>query len=209
VESAEVGKAAVEVPPAVISAKPAEMPGPNRHSKRETSIMIAVAATVIVAASAFLTWNVHWNRSMVSQDSDSKQQVQDAVSIWANAFRSKNAIALSDSYAGTVEKYFRRDNVSREQIQGYFQSAFSRIEYINAYQIDNIQVEMLPAVKEPDKKVISGRAAATFRKIWDTRQFDGKASSGEEIEKLTFASSPEGWKIVREEEVNVIRSSRH
>jgi protoporphyrinogen oxidase len=60
---------------------------------------------------------------------------------------------------------------------------------------------MLPVVNNTDERAIPSRAAATFHKVWDTRQFDGKTSSGEEIEKLTFASSPEGWKIVREEEV--------
>ena len=146
---------------------------------------------------------------IASRISDSKQQVQEAVSLWADAFRSKNSIALAASYATTVEKYFRRDNVSRDQIHGYFQSAFARIEYIQAYQIDDIKVEMLPALNNPDDRAFPSRAAATFHKTWDTRQFDGKTSSGEEIERLTFANSPEGWKIVREEELNVIKASRH
>ncbi len=53
-----------------------------------------------------------------------------------------------------------------------------------------------------------GRAAAAFQKAWETTQVDGKTFSREEIEKLTFTSSPEGWKIVREEELNIIRASR-
>lgn len=208
-ESAETGRVPVEMFPPVISVKQDEMPAPNSHSKRNTAGVIVMAVIVMVAACGFLAWNVHRERNIASRISDSKQQVQEAVSLWADAFRSKNSTALAASYAATVEKYFRRDNVSRDQIHGYFQSAFARIKYIQTYQIDDIKVELLPVMNDPDDKVIPSRAAATFRKTWDTRQFDGKTSSGEEIERLTFASSPDGWKIVREEELNVIKASRH
>ena len=208
-ESAEAGRGDFEVLPAFISAKQDEMPAPNGYSKRKTAGVIVMAAMVIIAASGFLAWNAYRHRIMASRISDSRQQVQEAVSAWAGAFRSKNAIALAASYATTVEKYFRRDNVSRDQIHGYFHSAFARIKYIQTYQIDDIKVEMLPALNDPDDRIIPSRAAATFHKTWDTKQIDGKTSSGEEIERLTFANSPEGWKIVREEELNVIKASRH
>ena len=208
-EPPEAGSAAVEISPAVISAKMDEISAPNSHSKRNTAALIAMAAMILVAVCGILTWNAYRHREIASRISDSKQQVQQAVSLWADAFRSKNSTAMAASYATTVEKYFRRDNVSRDQIHGYFQSAFARIENIQIYQIDNIKVELLPASKEADDTVIPSRAAATFHKTWDTRQFDGKTSSGEEIERLTFASSLDGWKIVREEELNVIKASRH
>jgi hypothetical protein len=208
-ESAEAGRGDFEVLPALISAKQDEMPAPNSHSKRNTAVVIAIASMVMVVACGFLVWNAYRHRAIASRISDSKQQVQQAVSLWADAFRSKNSTALTASYARTVEKYFRRDNVSRDQIHGYFHSAFARIKYIQTYQIDDIKVEMLPALNDPDDRIIPSRAAATFHKTWDTKQIDGKTSSGEEIERLTFANSPEGWKIVREEELNVIKASRH
>jgi ribosomal protein S27AE len=208
-ESVETAKLAVEISLGVIPAEQDEMPAPNSHSKRNTVGAIVMASIVMVAACGFLAWNVHRQRDIASRISESKQQVQEAVSLWADAFRSKNSTALAASYAATVEKYFRRDNVSRDQIHGYFQSAFARIKYIQTYEIDDIKVELLPVVNGPDDRVIPSRAAATFHKTWDTRQFDGKTSSGEEIERLTFASSPVGWKIVREEELNVIKASRH
>jgi hypothetical protein len=38
-----------------------------------------------------------------------EQSVRDAVSAWVQAFRSKDSIALADSYAALVERYFRRN----------------------------------------------------------------------------------------------------
>jgi hypothetical protein len=68
---------------------------------------------------------------------------------------------------------------------------------------------MLPAEDSPNGRIIHSRAAATFYKSWETTQLDGKTFSGEEVEKLMFASLPEGWKIIREEELKIIRVSRH
>jgi hypothetical protein len=139
---------------------------------------------------------------------DSKESVQRAVSAWVTAFRSKDANTLATSYAPNVEKYFRRENVSREEIQGYFESAFARIISIRTYEVDNIGVESLPIDDYSGSGINYSRAAATFHKTWETAEVDGKTFSGEEIERLTFASSPDGWKIVREEEINIIRASR-
>lgn len=208
-EPEEAGNAPDDLLPAVISATSDEMTAPDGHPNRNTTGVIVIAAMVMVAVCGFLAWNSYRHRKIASRISYSKQQVQEAVSIWADAFRSRNSTSVAASYATTVEKYFRRDNVSRDQIHGYFQVAFNRIGYINTYQIDDIKIELLPALNNPSEAATPSRAAATFHKTWDTKQFDGKTSSGEEIERLTFAKSPEGWKIVREEELSVIRATRH
>jgi len=204
----EAGNTANDLSPAVISATQDEMPAPEGHSKRSTSGAIVIAAMVMVVACGFLAWNAYRHWEITSRISETKQQVQEAVSIWADAFRSRNSIAVAASYATTVEKYFHRNNVSRDQIHGYYQSAFTRIGYIDTYQIGDIKIEILPALHDRDDTAIPSRAAATFHKTWNYRQFDGKTSSGEVIERLTFTSTAEGWKIVREEELSVIRASR-
>jgi len=81
---------------------------------------------------------------------------------------------------------------------GTIESTFARTKDIRKYHIDDVRIEMLP----------TSRAAATFHKTWETLQRDGKIFSGEKIEKLTFSNSPEGWKIVREEELNIIRATK-
>lgn len=92
--------------------------------------------------------------------------------------------------------------MSRSRIQDIYQAAFGRIDAVNAYDISDLRIG-LPGTPE-----YPFRATATYDKRWDTGQTDGRNNSGEEIERLTFQKTDGGWKIVREEEVQVIRSLR-
>ena len=139
----------------------------------------------------------------------SDQSVKDAVNRWVDAFRSRDASALADCYAPVVEKYFRRDNVDYHQIQAWIQNSFAGIVDVRQYEIADIQVTVSPAAETiPVNSPVHSRATATFDKKWDVAQSDGKTFSGEEIEQLTFASSPTGWKIVREEELKILSASK-
>jgi len=148
----------------------------------------------------------------VAETSDSKsasqESVEGAVTNWVNAFRERNATALADCYAPTVETYFLRSDVSHNQILHWVEDAFRRTIDIRQYEISGIQIEVLPSNWSSTDSVQSTRATATFNKKWETTQTDGKTFSGEEIERLTFASSSLGWKIVREEELKILRASR-
>jgi ketosteroid isomerase-like protein len=139
---------------------------------------------------------------------DVEKSIEEAVSAWIGAFRSRNTTQLAESYAPTVEKYFRKENISREQVQQFIQSDFASVADIRTYTVDDIKVEGLPTDSELEHGVAPSRATATFHKAWETTQVNGKTFSGEEIERLTFSKSDEGWKIVREEELNIIRASR-
>ena len=141
-----------------------------------------------------------------NQASPSEQSVRAAVGAWVEAFRSKNTAALADCYAPLVERYFRQDNVTHEQIARSIEYIFGRTASISKYEISDIQVEF-PA-KGASSDHSSARASATFHKSWDTLESSGKNFTGDEIEKLTFASLPQGWKIVREEELKIIGASR-
>lgn len=137
-----------------------------------------------------------------------EQSVRDAVNRWVNAFRARDTLALAECYAPVLEKYFRRDNIGRDHVQRYIQDSFARMVDILRYEVSNIQVTKLPADAASTNSVVYSRATATFNKAWETTQSDGKTFSGEEIEQLTLASSPDGWKIVREEELKVLRASK-
>ena len=127
--------------------------------------------------------------------------MRETVEAWANAFRARDIDRLADCYAPEVEQYFRKRNVPRSQIHDYLQASFSRIESIPTYNISDIHIDLLDGAESPTK------ATATFNKQWDTRQTDGKTFSGEEIERLTFAMTDEGWKVVREEQLQIILMS--
>jgi ketosteroid isomerase-like protein len=142
------------------------------------------------------------------QPSESDASVRDAVGAWVLAFRSKDLTALADSYAPLVEIYFRRTNVSHEEVRQYIESTFAKMVDIRKYEVNDLRVGMVPG-DNSSNGINYSRATATFRKTWDTLESDGKSFSGEEIEQLTFTSSPQGWKIIREEELKIIRASRH
>jgi hypothetical protein len=78
---------------------------------------------------------------------------------------------------------------------------------IRTYEVNDIRVAMVPGGNSLNG-INYTRATATFRKTWDTLESDGKSFSGEEIEQLTFTSSPQGWKVIREEELKILRVSR-
>jgi len=136
------------------------------------------------------------------EQSGDEQALHEAVDGWADAFRARDAAKLAGYYAPEVEQYFRKKNVPRSQIQSYIESAFAKIDSIRQYDISDLKIETVDAADS------ATRATATYNKQWETSQTDGKTFSGEEVERLTFAMTAEGWKIVREEEVNVIRASR-
>ena len=138
---------------------------------------------------------------------EAETSVRNAVDAWVQAFRSRDATALTDSYAPVVEKYFLRSNVSREEMSQINQAMFTKLPEIRTYTVNAIQVDAAPG-ETSSGGVTYGRATATFRKMWDALESNGKEFSGEEIEQLTFKSSPQGWKIVREEELKIIRVSR-
>jgi ketosteroid isomerase-like protein len=139
-------------------------------------------------------------RSATPSESDS--EIRDAVEGWANAFRARDADHFAAYYAPEVEQFFRKKDVSRSQIHDTYQSTFGKMNSINTYEISGLRVEF------PEGEASPARATATYHKTWDTSQTDGKRFSGEEIERLTFEKTDEGWKIVREDELQVLRTSR-
>jgi len=130
---------------------------------------------------------------------ESDSDVREAVAGWIQAFGAQDAAKLAGYYAPEVEQYFRKQNVPRSQIQKYLESSFGRMQDIRKYEIADIKTDVFNG---------SSRATATFNKQWETSQTDGKTFSGEEIERLTFAMTDEGWRIVREEELDIIRATR-
>jgi len=126
-------------------------------------------------------------------------EIRDVVVGWTAAYRARDAAKVAGYYSLEVEQYFRKKNVSRSQVQMYFESGFGKIENIRQYEISDIKTDVLHG---------ANRATATYNKQWEVSQTDGKTFSGEEVERLTFARTDEGWKIVREDELNIIRATR-
>jgi hypothetical protein len=129
------------------------------------------------------------------------QAIRDAVAAWANAFRSMNAAAIAECYAQVVERYFERNDVTRDQIRHDQQSVFARTLYIRKFEVNDIKIDV-DTIQPSTDSVTNPRTTATFRKEWDTAELGDRNFSSEAMEKLTFTSSPQGWKIIREEVVS-------
>jgi ketosteroid isomerase-like protein len=175
--------------------------------------------TCVVKSAALINGTVAANRTMNGESpppssgssssgaqsttpSESDSDIRDAVEGWANAFRARDADRFAAYYAPEVEQFFRKKDVSRSQIHDTYLSTFGKMNSIYAYEISDLRVVF------PDGTESPLRATATYNKKWDTSQTDGKRFSGEEIERLTFEKTDEGWKIVREDELQVLRTSR-
>lgn len=140
--------------------------------------------------------------------SDSEQSIKEALNIWVKSFRDKDTKAQAECYAPIVETYFRWHNITREQLLHAKQKAFNGIGEIRKYDISDIRITMQPATESSDSSTIYSRADVTFQKDWDTPTIGGKTFAGKEIEKLTLASSAEGWKIVGEQELKILQVVR-
>jgi hypothetical protein len=76
------------------------------------------------------------------------------------------------------------------------------MDSIYAYEISDLRVEF------PEVEASPARATPPTTKRGIPARQNGKRNSGEEVERLTFEKTDEGWKIVREDELQVIRTSR-
>jgi len=117
---------------------------------------------------------------------------------WSESFRTGDTAAHVNCYAPVIETYFKMHQLPREQLFRDKQKAFASISVVIIYELSNIQLSPEP----------NNRIAATFQKEWDYSVNSGKGFLGSEIEKLTFENFSGEWKIVREEEIRIIRATR-
>lgn len=132
--------------------------------------------------------------STSSTDKSANTKIREVLDAWVASFRARDASRHASCYAAVVERYFLKTNVTRDQIERDKQAAFLRIASIRRYEITDVVI----AAQLPD------RYSATFRKSWDTPSANGIPFSGEEIQKLVFGKFDDGWKIVSEEEVQIL-----
>lgn len=134
-------------------------------------------------------------RAAASDNKGISKEIQNALTAWVNSFKMRDGAAQAGCYAPVVETYFRWHNMTNEQLRRDKQLAFSKTAEVRQYEISDVSI-----TADPD-----GRYTATFRKKWDAPRTSGKPFSGEEIERLRFGRFGADWKIVSEEEVDIIK----
>lgn len=136
--------------------------------------------------------------SAASTSGDFNDSIRGIIGAWIQSFRNKDAAAHAACYAPIVETYFKRHNVSNEELFAEKQRAFDRIAEIRQYDVSRLNISV----------GADGHPVAVFEKDWDTVSTAQKTFAGKEIEKLTFANFAGSWKIVGEEELSVLDVTR-
>ena len=158
--------------------------------------IVITAAAVFVAVFALVNFSERKSQSSAQTFSTKDQEaIRNTIGLWAKSFREKDTATHVGCYAPVVETYFRRHDVAKVSLQRDKERAFADMTTVKTYDITDIRI-----TTEPD-----GRLSATFHKDWDTPTIEGKPFSGSEIEKLTFANYSGEWKIVKEQELEILR----
>ncbi len=133
-----------------------------------------------------------------SSSTDSEQPIKEFLNRWVESSRNRDVDAHSNCYAPVVETYFAKHNVANDQLRGYKNKAFSAIAELRKFEISDVSISA-----DPD-----GRYSVKFRKSWDTTLTNGKLYTGETIDILKFQRFGSDWKIVSEEEPQVLNVVR-
>jgi hypothetical protein len=123
-------------------------------------------------------------------------EIRQALDVWKRAVLSGDPDRLTDCYASTVEQYFNKRNATRRDVRRTISDFLAGRGRVRVLRISDVAIT----------SVYDGRAAATFRKHWETT--GRRPFSGEERERLTFVNTDDGWKIAREEELRVYWTKR-
>lgn len=150
-------------------------------------IAVILGAVIVVFRSRPVDLFAPANRALVTTE----------LQKWSESFRMGDTDAHVNCYAPVIETYFKMHQLPKEQLLRDKQKAFASISAVTLYELSNIQLSAEP----------NNRIAATFQKDWDYSVNSGKGFLGSEIEKLTFENFSGEWKIIREEEIRIVRAA--
>lgn len=114
---------------------------------------------------------------------------------WQNATIARDPARVAACYMPSVDVYFTKTDVDREQVRTIQEGLFAKYAQIVRYQISDIQLQ--PSAGDT--------ASVTFRKSWDFRGIH--EFFGSERERLVLRHAGSGWKISSEQELQVFRAS--
>ena len=121
-----------------------------------------------------------------------KREVAEALEGWAESTRERDLDAHMSHYAGTLETFYRRQNVPAAQVRADRALAFGRYDDISV-ALSNVQITPDPT---------GTRATAAFDKTWEFDSPD-KNSKGSVRQQLTLVRDGARWLITGERDVQV------
>ncbi|MBD0371316.1 MAG: protein kinase [Pyrinomonadaceae bacterium] len=131
--------------------------------------------------------------STIEVPRDARAELQSLMSQWINATTARDIDRLISFYPPVVENFYLKRNVPRAAVRDEKQRMIE--------QASSIELE----TSQPEINLSSdGRAAImTFRKRWNFR--GAQNSTGEVVQELRWIKTKDGWKIVGERDIDVIR----
>lgn len=117
-------------------------------------------------------------------------QIRELIDTWARTVSEGNANDHCSLYADQVERYFKRRNVTNEQIRQDKQQAFKTFSKI-IIRVTNLEIQ----------RITASDAVITFDKSWDTR--GERKFSGSVKQRMKLSKLGADWKITSEEELEI------
>jgi serine/threonine protein kinase/ketosteroid isomerase-like protein len=124
---------------------------------------------------------------------DARAELQSLTADWVNATVSRDINKIISFYPPVMDTFYLKRNVPRAAVRDEKQRMIA--------QASSIELQ----TSQPEINVSNdGRnATMTFRKSWNFR--GAQNSSGEVVQELRWVKTGEGWKIVSERDIGVIR----
>jgi eukaryotic-like serine/threonine-protein kinase len=120
-----------------------------------------------------------------------QKEVVETLNGWVEAMSHHDLDAYMSYYAGALDAYYKRGNVSRSDVRADKARAFSRFATLDI-QLSNVQIK-------PDET--GGRVVVTYNKTYDFAEADGHHFSGSARSGLWLEKSGNRWLITSEKDL--------
>jgi ketosteroid isomerase-like protein len=120
---------------------------------------------------------------------EAEQEIRNLLQDYQKAEFSRDAAALAQCYAPTVQTFYLHYNVPRADVQKEFERAFASYPEVHSMNISDLAF----------RDVTPNQATAEFEKSWDFRGV--KNYSGAEREEMVFQRIDGNWRIATEREL--------
>jgi serine/threonine protein kinase len=166
------------------------------RSERETTSQTTSGQNISINSEPKTISNVASNRNPSNTKEapkDAREELSGALDAWVAATNARDLNRQMSFYAPTLNAFYQKRGISQAGVRAEKSRLFS--------QITSIDVK----ASSPEIRISDDGQTATmrFRKRWD---FVGaQSSSGEVVQELGWRKTNDGWKIISERDVQVIR----
>jgi len=166
---------------------------------QKACLCVATALLVLLGWLALTASTRHNPNSESSAQSQiaAEQEIRELLEDYQKAEFSRDAAALAQCYAPTVQTFYLHYNVPRTDVQREFERVFASYSEVRAMNISDLAFRDVTPVQ----------ATAEFEKTWDFRGV--KNYAGAEREEMVFQKIDGQWRIATERELTIHWTQRN